>query len=102
MIRRPPRSTLFPYTTLFRSHHAGVVKLLVPDNSGEVKTIAAPKIVVHAESVVVRIRRPGNVRDIVVAGAGSVAVRLGASCHIGLRHIGLKLAEQGDVLARDG
>src|SRR2546429_9902856 len=25
MIRRPPRSTLFPYTTLFRSH-AGVVQ----------------------------------------------------------------------------
>src|SRR2546430_10446544 len=23
MIRRPPRSTLFPYTTLFRSHGAG-------------------------------------------------------------------------------
>src|SRR5687767_15686572 len=23
MIRRPPRSTLFPYTTLFRSHLAG-------------------------------------------------------------------------------
>src|SRR2546430_4117309 len=23
MIRRPPRSTLFPYTTLFRSHTAG-------------------------------------------------------------------------------
>src|SRR3712207_7133688 len=23
MIRRPPRSTLFPYTTLFRSKHAG-------------------------------------------------------------------------------
>src|SRR3989442_5604582 len=22
MIRRPPRSTLFPYTTLFRSHHS--------------------------------------------------------------------------------
>src|SRR5256884_8876299 len=28
MIRRPPRSTLFPYTTLFRSHHApGFVEL---------------------------------------------------------------------------
>src|SRR5258708_16628026 len=25
MIRRPPRSTLFPYTTLFRSQHAGQV-----------------------------------------------------------------------------
>src|SRR5437660_3065255 len=24
MIRRPPRSTLFPYTTLFRSKHHGV------------------------------------------------------------------------------
>src|SRR3712207_8129618 len=24
MIRRPPRSTLFPYTTLFRSHHHAV------------------------------------------------------------------------------
>src|SRR3712207_7860953 len=24
MIRRPPRSTLFPYTTLFRSHAGGV------------------------------------------------------------------------------
>src|SRR3712207_8004273 len=23
MLRRPPRSTLFPYTTLFRSHHPG-------------------------------------------------------------------------------
>src|SRR3712207_8124161 len=26
MIRRPPRSTLFPYTTLFRSHRKGKVK----------------------------------------------------------------------------
>src|SRR5471032_3422073 len=29
MIRRPPRSTLFPYTTLFRSrtaHHAGIIR----------------------------------------------------------------------------
>src|SRR5256885_11847734 len=27
MIRRPPRSTLFPYTTLFRSDHHGVEAL---------------------------------------------------------------------------
>src|SRR5256885_9154063 len=27
MIRRPPRSTLFPYTTLFRSHLPDVVAL---------------------------------------------------------------------------
>src|SRR5258708_11056375 len=27
MIRRPPRSTLFPYTTLFRSLFSGLVRL---------------------------------------------------------------------------
>src|SRR3712207_8869210 len=27
MIRRPPRSTLFPYTTLFRSKDAGLVTI---------------------------------------------------------------------------
>src|SRR2546427_6353615 len=27
MIRRPPRSTLFPYTTLFRSHSSEVARL---------------------------------------------------------------------------
>src|SRR3712207_7054182 len=30
MIRRPPRSTLFPYTTLFRSDRARLAALLVP------------------------------------------------------------------------
>src|SRR2546422_4351274 len=28
MIRRPPRSPLFPYTTLFRSHHRGVAEMV--------------------------------------------------------------------------
>src|SRR2546422_1942457 len=39
MIRRPPRSTLFPYTTLFRS---------VPDN---VRTATAPYAVVTTQMV---------------------------------------------------
>src|SRR5205809_3807246 len=30
MLRRPPRSTLFPYTTLFRSHFAHVTARLAP------------------------------------------------------------------------
>src|SRR5256885_10754742 len=29
MIRRPPRSTLFPYTTLFRSQHGNVELLAI-------------------------------------------------------------------------
>src|SRR5256885_11532680 len=31
MIRRPPRSTLFPYTTLFRSQAARTPRRLFPD-----------------------------------------------------------------------
>src|SRR5438309_8863649 len=36
MIRRPPRSTLFPYTTLFRSRRALPNRLgrIVPDRTG--------------------------------------------------------------------
>src|SRR3712207_7206897 len=37
MIRRPPRSTLFPYTTLFRSlEHFGVLAQVRPDEPAEV------------------------------------------------------------------
>src|SRR2546430_10459881 len=35
MIRRPPRSTLFPYTTLFRSVEARPVRHVVEDALGE-------------------------------------------------------------------
>src|SRR5256885_13210787 len=38
MIRRPPRSTLFPYTTLFRSlstNRTSTVGVLLPDLYGE-------------------------------------------------------------------
>src|SRR3712207_7032595 len=34
MIRRPPRSTLFPYTTLFRSRHGA--RVVVNDLGGDV------------------------------------------------------------------
>src|SRR3712207_7346334 len=34
MIRRPPRSTLFPYTTLFRSTSAGVLLYRVRPDGG--------------------------------------------------------------------
>src|SRR3712207_7541844 len=33
MIRRPPRSTLFPYTTLFRSTHTAASGAAVPEYS---------------------------------------------------------------------
>src|SRR3712207_8784406 len=34
MNRRPPRATLFPYTTLFRSHHARLVDVRADDLDG--------------------------------------------------------------------
>src|SRR3712207_6906312 len=35
MIRRPPRSTLFPYTTLFRSSHPRPRRLLCRDGASK-------------------------------------------------------------------
>src|SRR2546427_5279292 len=40
MIRRPPRSTLFPYTTLFRSPQVPLPSRDVPYNSLDTGTIA--------------------------------------------------------------
>src|SRR2546422_5418620 len=46
MIRRPPRSTLFPYTTLFRSHanadFEGIIHVL--QSRGEFKSLAEPNL----------------------------------------------------------
>src|SRR2546422_2988627 len=41
MIRRPPRSTLFPYTTLFRSPGHRVVQLQVPLAEGAAHGVLA-------------------------------------------------------------
>src|SRR5687767_15330445 len=43
MIRRPPRSTLFPYTTLFRS-----VELLVPVSDAPLRQVVWREFDVHA------------------------------------------------------
>src|SRR3712207_8013782 len=43
MIRRPPRSTLFPYTTLFRSMPVTQwISDVVPDSPAAVLVLAAP------------------------------------------------------------
>src|ERR1044071_10394693 len=40
MIRRPPRSTLFPYTTLFRSHELDHQLVVVHEHGVELRCIA--------------------------------------------------------------
>src|SRR2546430_14574942 len=53
MIRRPPRSTLFPYTTLFRSWHVGDERRLRHGGMVEER-----QRVLRPDPIPVRVRRP--------------------------------------------
>src|SRR2546427_11179824 len=44
MIRRPPRSTLFPYTTLFRSHSGAAEVVLSADRRAPARDPAAARV----------------------------------------------------------
>src|SRR5256885_11100726 len=56
MIRRPPRSTLFPYTTLFRSIDA----FIAAGAKGLVSAALAPGIVTPGQRTAVRFQEPGR------------------------------------------
>src|SRR2546430_16845325 len=52
MIRRPPRSTLFPYTTLFRSRNWGFVPLTgaeIDHLAKQLRPIVVPDLVCFAQ-----------------------------------------------------
>src|SRR2546421_1274189 len=51
MIRRPPRSTLFPYTTLFRSHHQLDVKIEPVTNKVDAEQRITAEHLEHRERV---------------------------------------------------
>src|SRR2546423_9554237 len=53
MIRRPPRSTLFPYTTLFRSHSSSERPVLLFSSATHFCTIATPGCTSYNEEVLV-------------------------------------------------
>src|SRR5256885_15180413 len=54
MIRRPPRSTLFPYTTLFRSENIGVSQVDALGDERRVRGAARRSV---ADSVAARLAR---------------------------------------------
>src|SRR5436853_2629867 len=43
MIRRPPRSTLFPYTTLFRSHKRRLITTILHPRGGLFSWLGGPE-----------------------------------------------------------
>src|SRR5258707_5471184 len=50
MIRRPPRSTLFPYTTLFRSEVVEVVRDAAGESSDRLELVCLAELVLEARS----------------------------------------------------
>src|SRR2546430_10282041 len=60
MIRRPPRSTLFPYTTLFRSAQAQADCGLVPRPAAEAIARACAQAPLTCEGVVEQARASGR------------------------------------------
>src|SRR3712207_8361890 len=68
MIRRPPRSTLFPYTTLFRSHRLTSKSSLVEDLKA---ILAAP----GPAFVDVRVTKEENTYPMIAPGAAARDMR---------------------------
>src|SRR2546426_2712200 len=83
MIRRPPRSTLFPYTTLFRSVH----KVTITDAAGVRAAVeqVRPELICHlAAQIDVRVSVESPAADAEVNVLGTVNV-LEAARAVGAR-----------------
>src|SRR3712207_7066552 len=76
MIRRPPRSTLFPYTTLFRSH---VVGDDLEDRVGRLPAVLLEERVVHPH---LRLAGGPPVGEAEVAHRGAVEVDGGPAVEV--------------------
>src|SRR2546425_11096887 len=100
MIRRPPRSTLFPYTTLFRSGlHAGRAKIVVGLQD-------AGRLMREKDILVTRMTNPDWVPYMKIAGAivtddggttchaAIVSREMGVPCIVGTRN-GTKVLQNG-------
>src|SRR3989454_3512733 len=69
MIRRPPRSTLFPYTTLFRSPTEPLIQKAL---EGGAKHVAGPRIVAAVQLSLGQLR---DARDLLVRAGDQPPVR---------------------------
>src|SRR5690348_18070360 len=76
MLRRPPRSTLFPYTTLFRSAVAGGV---ISDRTGRRKLPVTVAGLVMATAAVLLALSPTWPATVAAAGQDRKSTRLNSS-----------------------
>src|SRR2546429_4588061 len=76
MIRRPPRSTLFPYTTLFRSRGAQWTKLIFNASTNPVGTLT----LLHHRAAT-RLPSTGALFNDLIAEGEAVARALGIELH---------------------
>src|SRR2546429_2462117 len=57
MIRRPPRSTLFPYTTLFRSHEEALGGQAIRENAAEYNRLVSAGQLARARALLAQDRK---------------------------------------------
>src|SRR5256885_15220781 len=108
MIRRPPRSTLFPYTTLFRSIDAGPALPVVPDPPpvqfpGDVPVFADPVggPVTDLNVMIRRGRFDCRLERRIAPASVRLAPRSGTCVIAALSDLGARFAAAPPVPARD-
>src|SRR5256885_13147728 len=87
MIRRPPKSTLFPYTTLFRSHHAHSSQQA--QLGGEIGTAV---LELEAARLVAGRRAPRRRPDVTVVERQAVVARDRKSTRLNSSHLVISYA----------
>src|SRR3989449_11609866 len=100
MIRRPPRSTLFPYTTLFRSRSGARDGVDVLDPGGQRVLVPAPAAILGAEDLATARRAVDLVWILGVQGHGHHrTLRFHAAIHAPPALAQVVAAVEGAVLA---